>query len=338
MTKKRTMLRGLKIVMGILLIAVSALVAFKLTLLDSLKTYILAAFLLILGLYLIISALTKKKDKKNKNQDDIFNTEEIILDENTHTVQENKNYSRPTKIQRKPTAISSIQNTPTPTPIQRDNHEIPKYVDFYQHDVIEPRNIFAYNYVENQITQETPQKNTPTTITEPELPLPSRKTNTITHAPTTSIEEPEHIITEKKPTSKVLFMHKFSNREEAVNECINDAKNMVRLKIPDLQKIDTQYLNKLTNLDTKIIIQEFDKRDMEYNNLLLNLKERGIDIKTCPIVNTVELLVDYNIGLVVATDPVLNNEIGATYNDKESLDEIYSLFNKFWDKAQIFQL
>ncbi|MGL4669033.1 MAG: hypothetical protein ACRCVG_00345 [Methanobacteriaceae archaeon] len=140
----------------------------------------------------------------------------------------------------------------------------------------------------------------------------------------------------------VICENKILSSNEAVEKLILRAKDEILLEIPSLKSLSYDILANLSNA-SKIIIGEFDIKDMSYALLLSSLIKQNTEIRTLAIVNSVNMVVDDSYGLIISgansanegneSDIISSMGVGAVYNDFESISSIKEMFNKSWDIA-----
>ncbi len=112
-------------------------------------------------------------------------------------------------------------------------------------------------------------------------------------------------------------------------------KKEMSLKIDSINDIDDdKFLSKLSSLDVRIIIKEFDIKNMSHVLLITSLLEQGVEIKTLPSIDTINLIADESNALIIYNNDFKNDlDVGAVYNDSKSISNIKSMFDKSWKIA-----
>ncbi|MBZ9571626.1 hypothetical protein KQY27_08710 [Methanobrevibacter sp. TMH8] len=122
--------------------------------------------------------------------------------------------------------------------------------------------------------------------------------------------------------------------KEAFDELAKSAKSEIYLEMPSIKEMTNDFLSKISSLDVKIIIQEFNIKDMSYVLLITSLLEQGVKIRTLPLINTINLIADDSHALIISENDSLNDlDIGAVYNDSKSISNVKSMFKMSWDLA-----
>jgi len=122
--------------------------------------------------------------------------------------------------------------------------------------------------------------------------------------------------------------------KEAFDELSKSAKSKISLEMASIKDMAEDFLSKISHLDTRMIIQEFDIKDKEYILLITSLIEQGVEIRTLPIINTINLISDDSHALIISeNDSPDNLDIGAVYNDSKSISNVKSMFEMSWGIA-----
>jgi len=122
--------------------------------------------------------------------------------------------------------------------------------------------------------------------------------------------------------------------KEAFDELAKSAKSELSLEMTSIKDMTDEFLSKISSLDVKIIIQEFDIKDMSYVLLITSLLEQGVKIRILPIINTINLIADDSHALIISeNDSPDDLDIGAVYNDSKSISNVKSMFENSWNIA-----
>lgn len=122
--------------------------------------------------------------------------------------------------------------------------------------------------------------------------------------------------------------------KEAFDELAKSARSEISLEMTSIKDMADEFLSKISSLDVRIIIQEFDIKDMAYILLITSLIEQGVKIRTLPIINTINLIADDSHALIIsANDSPDDLDIGAVYNDSKSISNVKSMFENSWNIA-----
>ncbi|MCL2687159.1 MAG: hypothetical protein FWE58_01315 [Methanobrevibacter sp.] len=122
--------------------------------------------------------------------------------------------------------------------------------------------------------------------------------------------------------------------QEAFDNIANNAKKEICIEISSIKDIPTKFLSKLSSLNVKMIIEEFDVKDMAYVLLISSLLEQGIKIKTMESINNMNLIADDSNALIM-TEKYFNEDynIGAIFSDSKSISNIKVIFESVWEMA-----
>ena len=122
--------------------------------------------------------------------------------------------------------------------------------------------------------------------------------------------------------------------KEAFDELAKSAKSEITIEMPSIKDMTNEFLSKISSLDVRIIIQEFDIKDMSYILLITSFLEQGVKIRTLPVINTINLVADDSHALIIsANDSPDDLDIGAVYNDTKSISHVKSMFEQSWNLA-----
>ena len=106
----------------------------------------------------------------------------------------------------------------------------------------------------------------------------------------------------------------------------------IMLEIPSLNDLSDRFLSHVPTIYSRVIIDEFDVSDMSYMFLISFLLKQGVHIRTVPKVHTVNLITDDSHAMIISDGPD-GMEYGAIYDDRNSISDIRSDFEKTWDIA-----
>jgi len=122
--------------------------------------------------------------------------------------------------------------------------------------------------------------------------------------------------------------------KEAFDELAKSAKSEIYLEMASIKDMTDEFLSKISSLDVRIVIQEFDIKDMAYTLLITSLLEQGVKIRTLPIINTINLVADDSHALIISENDFSDDlDIGAVYNDSKSISNVKSMFENSWNIA-----
>lgn len=122
--------------------------------------------------------------------------------------------------------------------------------------------------------------------------------------------------------------------QQAFEELVKHAEKEIFLEIPSLKDMTEEFLSSLSKLEVKMIIEDFDLKDMSYVLLIRALIEQGIEIKTIPSVNTINLISDNSHALIISENDIQEEyDIGAVYTDSKAISNIKSQYETSWEIA-----
>lgn len=208
-------------------------------------------------------------------------------------------YEKPIKVTRKPRKRSASQMYEDITPVEDKSEEIKKALS----QEIEP---------EISLVSETPQaRDIEIDINHPErLPVPS------------SLK------------GNVLKDNNLISSKDAFEELAVGVNKEIMLEIPSLNTLSDRFLSHVPTIYSRVIIDEFDLSDISYTVLIASLLKQGVHIKTVPKVHVVNLITDDSYAMIISDGyPAGENEYGAIYDDRMSISNIRSDFEKTWNIA-----
>lgn len=208
-------------------------------------------------------------------------------------------YEKPIKVTRKPKKRSANQIYDEITPVEDKSEEIRKALS----EEIEP---------EISRVSETPQaRDIEIDINHPEkLPVPS------------SLK------------GSVLKDDSLISSQEAFEELAVGVNKEIMLEIPSLNTLSDRFLSHVPTIYSRVIIDEFDLSDISYTVLIASLLKQGVHIKTVPKVHVVNLITDDSYAMIISDGyPAGDSEYGAIYDDRISISNIRSDFEKTWNIA-----
>lgn len=357
---------------GILLLALGMVIIYQSFILHLKEFFTLIGIILgVIGLFLIISSIVSNinrnsKNKNSKNLSKQYNKKNIEKNnkavnnvktvrnsanskpvlktpkDNPNTPQKKlkftPNYERPTKVNRKPKKKSEISdeglidvsNVPDISKIPKVNKskEIFKALDNNEDSQLNP----DFQNIQNINTEETG------TSAIDEI-------NEFKNLYDGNIQEKSFKIKNNSSINPdISESYVFSSKgimtsQETFEELIKNAKKELLLEIPSIKSISNKAISKLSKLNTRIIIQEFDIKDMSYILLVISLVENGVNIKTMNSINTINLIADDKQALIISNNDVTDeSEIGAIFTDNNEIQEIKNVFEKTWKLANKLDL
>ena len=146
------------------------------------------------------------------------------------------------------------------------------------------------------------------------------------------INDPESLPIPKSLNSYVIFNGGLVTSKEAFDELAVNVNKEIMLEIPSLNDLSDRFLSHVPTIYSRVIIDEFDVSDMSYMFLISSLLRQGVHIKTVPKVHTVNLITDDSHAMIIS-EGQNNIEYGAIYDDRNSISNIRSDFEKTWNIA-----
>ena len=149
---------------------------------------------------------------------------------------------------------------------------------------------------------------------------------------------------EQLPIPKLLNSYVICDKgiltsHEAFDEMAKHSKKSILAQVPSIKDMGRTFISKLPKLSSRIIIQEFDANDEKYVDLLSALLQRGVEIRTLPLVNSLNLVDDDSYALIISNAVDEDSmEYGAVYNDSESIENIKAIFESSWEIAKDLEL
>lgn len=149
---------------------------------------------------------------------------------------------------------------------------------------------------------------------------------------------------ESLPIPKLLNSYVICNRgiltsQEAFEEVAKHSKEELLLQVQSINDLTDSFLSSLTNVKSRVIIQDEGLDDSNYKDLISSLMDKGVEIRTLSSIDSFNLISDDSYALLISNavdeDSV---EYGAVYNDEDSINNIKSLFESSWQLAKGIEL
>lgn len=151
--------------------------------------------------------------------------------------------------------------------------------------------------------------------------------------------DPESLPIPKLLNSYVICDRGILTSQEAFEEVAKHSKEELLLEVQSINDLTDSFLSSLTNVKSRVIIQDVDLDDSNYKDLLSSLMEKGVEIRTLSSIDSFNLISDDSYALLISNavdeDSV---EYGAVYNDADSISNIKSLFESSWQIAKSIEL
>ena len=146
------------------------------------------------------------------------------------------------------------------------------------------------------------------------------------------INDPESLPVPKSLQSYVIYNDGLVSSQDAFDQLAINVNKEIMLEIPSLNDLSDRFLSHVPTIYSRVIIDEFDLSDMSYMFLISSLLKQGVHIRTVPKVHTVNLITDDSHAMIISDGPN-GLEYGAIYDDRTSISDIRSDFEKTWDIA-----
>ena len=146
------------------------------------------------------------------------------------------------------------------------------------------------------------------------------------------VNDPERLPVPKSLRSHVICDGGVVTSQEAFDQLAVHVNKEIMLEIPSLNDLSDRFLSHVPTIYSRVIIDEFDVKDMSYMFLISSLLKQGVHIKTVPKVHTVNLITDDSHAMIIS-EGQNDMEYGAVYDDRSSISSIRADFEKTWDLA-----
>ena len=148
------------------------------------------------------------------------------------------------------------------------------------------------------------------------------------------INHPESLPVPKLLKSFVVYEDSLITSSEAFDKLATDVNKEIMLEVPSLSELSDKFLSHVPTIYSRVIINDFDVSDMSYMILVTSLLKQGVHIKTVPQVHSINLIVDDSHAMIISKGNGNSDvEYGAIYEDRKSISEIRTSFEKTWDIA-----
>lgn len=151
--------------------------------------------------------------------------------------------------------------------------------------------------------------------------------------------DPESLPIPKLLNSYVICDRGILTSQEAFEEVAKNSKEELLLQVQSINDLTDSFLSSLTNVKSRVIIQDEGLDDSNYKDLVSSLMDKGVEIRTLSSIDSFNLISDDSYALLISNavdeDSV---EYGAVYNDEDSINNIKSLFESSWQLAKGIEL
>ena len=145
---------------------------------------------------------------------------------------------------------------------------------------------------------------------------------------------------ESLPIPKLLKSYVISSEgristQEASEKLSSMAVNNILLITKSLNDMSHKFLDNLSNVYTRIIVEDFDSSDLSTALVISSLMGKNVEIRTMPALDAINLVIDDSYALIVSDDETNKDfQYGAIYSDKKSIFDIKSMFESTWNIAE----
>ena len=151
--------------------------------------------------------------------------------------------------------------------------------------------------------------------------------------------DPESLPIPKLLNSYVICDRGILTSQEAFEEVAKHSKEELLLQVQSINDLTDSFLSSLTNVKSRVIIQDEGLDDSNYKDLISSLMDKGVEIRTLSSIDSFNLISDDSYALLISNavdeDSV---EYGDVYNDEDSINNIKSLFESSWQLAKGIEL
>ncbi|MDR3063429.1 MAG: hypothetical protein LBU40_04735 [Methanobrevibacter sp.] len=144
---------------------------------------------------------------------------------------------------------------------------------------------------------------------------------------------------ENENDSYVLCENKFLTTFKAFEHIAKRANKELSIETINLKSVSEEFLSTLLSLDVKILLKNFDFKDLSYVLLLSSLIEQGAEVRVSDFVNTTNIIADDNYALIISSNEINDDiEVGALYTDKNLVENIKNSFVSTWAIAKVLEI
>ena len=189
-------------------------------------------------------------------------------------------------------------------------------------------------YVENDKSEEIKRALSQEPVIEPVVDTQTEVTPEVAENRDIKIDinHPESLPVPKLLKSYVICDGGLVTSQEAFEKLAVNVNKEIMLEIPSLNDLSDRFLSHVPTIYSRVIIDEFDVSDMSYMFLISSLLKQGVHIRTVPKVHSVNLITDDSHAMIIS-EGQNDVEYGAIYDDRKSISNIRSDFEKTWDIA-----
>ena len=146
------------------------------------------------------------------------------------------------------------------------------------------------------------------------------------------INNPERLPVPNSLKGNILLDNSVLSSNDAFEQLAIGVNKEIMLEIPSLNTLSDRFLSHVPTIYSRVIINEFDLSDISYTVLVASLLKQGVHIRTIPKVHAINLITDDSYAMIIS-DNDKNSEYGAIYDDRISISNIRSDFERTWNIA-----
>lgn len=146
------------------------------------------------------------------------------------------------------------------------------------------------------------------------------------------INNPDRLPVPDSLKGNILLNNSVVSSNDAFEQLAIGVNKEIMLEIPSLNSLSDRFLSHVPTIYSRVIIDEFDLSDISYTVLIASLLKQGVHIRTIPKVHAINLITDDSYAMIMS-DNDRNSEYGAIYDDRISISNIRSDFERTWNIA-----
>jgi hypothetical protein len=264
-----------------------------------------------------------KNANKSKNPNEVLKKHPSKTENSGKELEFTPKYERPRIVTRKPIKKSDlvdVTNVPDVSNIQGTDKSQEIYEALSTNDFIETEHSSGGKKI-------------------PEIKVHAKQKSNVNPPVSTSNQDDIAITSENKVSlddlkNSVLTSDGEAGSKQAFELLVESAQNEILLETSSIKELDKSFSSKISSLNVRIIVQEFDNKDESIMLLVNSFKEQGANIKVLPSVNTTNLIVDGKNALIVSKNEIESGlELGAIYDETKEILEIRKSFDNSWEIA-----
>jgi len=275
-----------------------------------------------------------KNSKKSSNPNEVLKKPSSKSNNSTKELEFTPKYERPVQVSRKPikkSVLDDVSDAPDVSEITPVDKSQEIFDALANDEFIEPEHSEGRKEIP-QIKVPNSQKsnaNSKKSNISPSQPNEDKDNNIA------EIEEDKITLDDLK--NCVLTSEGETCYKQAFELLVDNAKTEILLETASIKDLNKDFSSKISSLNVRLIVQEFDIKDESVMVIANSYKEQGAHIKILPFVSATNLIVDGQNALIVSNNEVDDElEFGAIYDEMKEILEIRNSFEKSWDVATDF--